>query len=158
MSNLPLQPTETVLEPAPPDAEADLDDALATDATATPGRLRAVAAANPAFLAAWAALAEHALDTDDPVAAYAFARTGYHRGLDAVRRAGWRGQGAVPWRHAPNRGFLRAVHALMRAAAAIGEAEEEERCRAFLRELDPDDGLGIGARDTGEPPGGDAGA
>ena len=41
---------------------------------------------------------------------YAYARTGYHRGLDALRKAGWRGTGPVPWSHAPNQGFLRALH------------------------------------------------
>ena len=48
----------------------------------------AVAAANPASLAAWAALAEQALDRGESVTAYAYARTGYHRGLDRLRRAG----------------------------------------------------------------------
>ena len=50
----------------------------------------AVAAAHPACLAAWAALASLAMDRGEPVASYAYARTGYHRGLDQLRRAGWR--------------------------------------------------------------------
>jgi hypothetical protein len=83
-----------------------------------------IAAAHPASSAAWAALAQSALAAGNAVEAYAYARTGYHRGLDALRRAGWKGQGPVPWSHVPNRGFLRAVHALSRAAAAIGEQEE----------------------------------
>lgn len=91
-----------------------------------------VAAANPASLAAWAALAERALEQGDWVTGYAFARTGYHRGLDLLRRSGWRGHGPVPWEHEPNQGFLRSLHALGRAAGAIGETDEEERCRAFL--------------------------
>jgi hypothetical protein len=62
---------------------------------------------------------------------------GYHRGLDALRRAGWKGQGPVPWSHTPNQGFLRALAALGRAAGAIGETEEHERCRAFLVDCDP---------------------
>jgi Protein of unknown function (DUF3151) len=93
-----------------------------------------VAAAHPACLAAWAALAEQAMSRGDVLLSYAFARTGYHRGLDQLRRAGWRGTGPVPWEHEPNRGFLRALHALGEAAAAIGEDDEAERCRAFLRE------------------------
>ena len=52
------------------------------------------------------------------VEAYAYARTGYHRSLDQLRKAGWRGQGPVPWSHEPNRGVLRALYALRRAAAA----------------------------------------
>ncbi|HEY5987459.1 MAG TPA: DUF3151 family protein, partial [Streptosporangiaceae bacterium] len=49
-----------------------------------------VAAAHPACLAAWAALADRAMSQGDVIVSYAFARTGYHRGLDQLRRAGWR--------------------------------------------------------------------
>jgi hypothetical protein len=94
----------------------------------------AVAAAHPACLAAWASLADLAMARGEPVASYAYARTGYHRGLDQLRRAGWHGHGPVPWEHEPNQGFLRSLHALGRAAAALGEDDEAERCRAFLRE------------------------
>jgi hypothetical protein len=93
-----------------------------------------VATVYPASSLAWAVLSEGALQAGLPVEAYAFARTGYHRGLDALRRAGWRGQGPIPWSHEPNRGFLRALAALSRAAAAIGETEEQERCAQFLRD------------------------
>lgn len=51
--------------------------------------------------------------------------------------------GPVPWQHQPNRGFLRSVHALLRAAQAIGETAEVVRCREFLLQLDPDDGQGV---------------
>jgi hypothetical protein len=88
--------------------------------------------AHPTSSRAWAALAEAALTAGSDVEAYAYARTGYHRGLDALRRAGWRGQGPIPWSHQPNRGFLRALAALSLAASAIGEADEAERCRTFL--------------------------
>jgi hypothetical protein len=97
-----------------------------------------VAAAHPASSAAWAALAEAALAAGRPVDAYAYARTGYHRGLDALRRAGWKGSGPVPWSHAPNQGFLRALHALGQAAGAIGEQDEAARCAQFLADSDPD--------------------
>src|SRR5438105_1343792 len=93
-----------------------------------------VAARFPAYSAAWAALAEQALARGDAVAAYAYARTGYHRGLDRLRRAGWRGSGPVPWEHEPNRGFLRSLNMLAKAAAAIGEDDEAERCEQFLRD------------------------
>jgi hypothetical protein len=95
-----------------------------------PGR---VAAAHPASSLAWAVLAEASLEADHPVQAYAYARTGYHRGLDALRRAGWRGQGPIPWEHVPNQGFLRALAALAKAARAIGEDDERHRCEEFLR-------------------------
>ena len=88
---------------------------------------------NPASSLAWAVLAEQSLSSGDELTAYAFARVGYHRGLDALRRAGWRGQGPVPWEHEPNRGFLRALAALARAAKQIDEVEEVHRCTEFLR-------------------------
>jgi hypothetical protein len=126
MQNL-LGPEPTLL-PADPVVDAAL--AAGTDPTD-------IAAAHPTSSAAWAALAERALDADEPVAAYAYARTGYHRGLDQLRRNGWKGFGSVPWAHQPNQGFLRALGALSRAAAAIGERDEATRCREFLSDSDP---------------------
>ena len=96
-----------------------------------------VAAQHPAGQLAWAVLAEQALAEGRTLPAYAYARTGYHRGLDALRRSGWRGQGPIPWEHEPNRGFLRALSALGRAAAAIGEDDEASRCEQFLRDSSP---------------------
>ena len=93
-----------------------------------------VAARFPACSAAWAALAERAFGQGDAVTAYAYARTGYHRGLDQLRRAGWKGHGPVPWEHGPNRGFLRSLHMLGVAADAIGEDDEAARCAKFLRD------------------------
>jgi hypothetical protein len=96
-----------------------------------------VAGAHPASSLAWAVLAERALHEAEPVAAYAYARTGYHRGLDALRRNGWKGHGPIPWEHVANRGFLRALGALARAAEEIGDDEEAKRCVQFLRDSDP---------------------
>ena len=109
----------------------DQEASLALRSGADPA---SVAARFPSCCAAWGALAERAMSDDNPVAAYAYARTGYHRGLDQLRRAGWRGHGPVPWEHEPNQGFLRALHMLASAAAAIGEQDEAERCRQFLRD------------------------
>jgi Protein of unknown function (DUF3151) len=95
---------------------------------------REVAAAHPTSSLAWAVLAERALTESQPVMAYAYARTGYHRGLDALRRNGWKGHGPVPWEHEPNRGFLRALAALGAAAEVIGEDDEALRCRQFLQD------------------------
>jgi hypothetical protein len=92
----------------------------------------------PDFSEAWATLAEQALAADEPVMAYAYARTGYHRGLDQLRRSGWKGHGPIPWDHRPNQGFLRALGALAKAAKAIGETEEYERCSQFLADSDPE--------------------
>jgi hypothetical protein len=112
-------------------------DEDAAAALAPPADPAAAAARFPGYSAAWAALAERALAGGDPVTAYAFARTGYHRGLDQLRRAGWRGHGPVPWEHGPNQGFLRSLHALGVAAAAIGEDDEAIRCREFLADASP---------------------
>ncbi|HVB46008.1 MAG TPA: DUF3151 domain-containing protein [Streptosporangiaceae bacterium] len=97
---------------------------------------RSVAARFPSCCAAWADLAEQSL-SQDPVAAYAYARTGYHRGLDQLRRAGWRGHGPIPWEHEPNQGFLRSLYLLGAAAAAIGEADEASRTSEFLADSSP---------------------
>jgi hypothetical protein len=86
---------------------------------------------------AWAQLAEDALADDKAVTAYAYARTGYHRGLDQLRRNGWKGFGPVPYDHEPNRGFLRCVAALALAADAIGETDEYNRCLDLLDDCDP---------------------
>ena len=96
-----------------------------------------LAAKFPASSLAWALLANEAHNEGRIVESYAFARVGYHRGLDSLRKAGWRGQGPVPWRHEPNRGFLRSLNALGRAAGAIGEDAEAERCATFLRDSSP---------------------
>ena len=91
-------------------------------------------AQHPRSLVGWAALAERATD---PMARYAFFRVGYHRGLDALRAAGWRGSGYVRGEHPANLGFLRCLDGLRRAAAGIGEKDEEDRCAQFLAQLDP---------------------
>jgi hypothetical protein len=126
---------ETVLDPISPEVAESLRAAVALPPAERRAAVSAVAARDPRCLQAWATLAELA---EAPVDQYAFARVGYHRGLDALRAAGWRGSGYVRWRHDSNRGFLRSLHALEQAAAAIGEVEEEQRCALFLRQLDPE--------------------
>jgi hypothetical protein len=113
------------------------DDLGVRQALAAGTPAQQVAAAHPDVSLPWAALAEEALAGGRTVEGYAYARVGYHRGLDALRRSGWRGQGPVPWSHEPNRGFLRSLSALGAAAAAIGEDAERDRCRQFLTDCDP---------------------
>ena len=121
------RPPETLLPPDPAAETLAWGEQLPTrDA------LDDLAARHPASPAVWAALAESALAANRPVDAYAFARTGYHRGLDQLRRAGWRGAGPVPWEHVPNRGWLRAVAALAAAADRLDEQDEALRCRQLL--------------------------
>jgi hypothetical protein len=124
-----------VLDPLAPAQAAALDAARSLPPDRRREAVAAVAAQDPRCLQAWADLAELSAD---PIEQYAYARVGYHRGLDTLRAAGWRGSGYVRWRHESNRGFLRSLDALRRAAGAIGEVDEEQRCDLFLRQLDPE--------------------
>ncbi|WP_216211529.1 DUF3151 domain-containing protein [Amycolatopsis aidingensis] len=123
-----------LLGPEPTRLPERADAEAAMDSGTDPAE---VAAEHPDYSEAWAALAEKSLAAGEVIAAYAYARTGYHRGLDQLRRAGWKGHGPVPWEHRPNQGFLRALAALGTAAGRIGETEEYERCKQFLTESDP---------------------
>jgi hypothetical protein len=125
---------ETVLPDDPLPVRSQLEDALGRPARERREAVSEVARVAPTSSAVWAALGSLARDE---VEAYAYFRVGYHRGLDALRRAGWRGSGYVRWAHQSNRGFLRCLDGLRATAGAIGETEEEERCAQFLLQLDP---------------------
>jgi len=132
MSQLPItEPDETRISEPAGSLEA-LAAAQGIEETAE------LAGRYPTCLAAWAELGEAALAVGRTVDAYAYFRVGYHRGLDRVRKAGWRGSGRVLWSHESNRGFLRCLRGLQLAAEALGEGDEAERCLSFLRELAPD--------------------
>jgi hypothetical protein len=126
LNNLLSGPPETLLPVDPAAAE------LAAGAAAVD-----LAAKYPTSSLAWSVLAEGALAEGHTIEAYAYARTGYHRGLDSLRRNGWKGHGPVPWEHEPNRGFLRCLAVLGKAAAIIDEKDEAERCATFLRDSSP---------------------
>lgn len=98
-----------------------------------------VVRAHPASPLAWSVLAATGFShrDEDPVTVYAYARVGYHRSLDMLRRAGWKGHGPVPWAHEPNRGFLTCLALLAQSAGTIGELDEAERCSTFLRDSSP---------------------
>ena len=132
--NLSTGLPETVLDPEPSEASAALAEALGRPGAEQRDAIAAVVARWPRMIAAWARLGDAARDDIEAYAAY---RVGYHRGLDRLRANGWRGSGYVRWRHETNRGFLRALHGLAVAAARIGEADEQERCELFLKQLDP---------------------
>lgn len=120
----------------PPPTHLPEDPAAAEVAAGTPAA--DVVRRHPASPVAWATLAEQARDADaDDVTVYAYARVGYHRSLDLLRRNGWKGHGPVPWEHEPNRGFLRCLALLALSARAIGETAEWERCAEFLRDSSP---------------------
>jgi hypothetical protein len=126
---------DNLLSGPPPTRLPDMQEAR--EAMEAGANAADVAARFPAYTAAWAALADEYFAAEHAVTSYAFARTGYHRGLDQLRRAGWKGHGPIPWEHEPNRGFLRCLHALARAALAIGEKDEAERCAQFLKDSSP---------------------
>ena len=123
LNNLLSGPPETLLPVDPAAAE------LAAGAAPTD-----VAAKFPTSSLAWGLLAEAALADGRTVEADAYARTGYHRGLDLLRR---NGHGPVPWEHEPNSRILRCLAALGKAAALIDEKDEAERCATFLRDSSP---------------------
>jgi hypothetical protein len=121
-------------------ADPSVDAALAANAP-----VASVVAAYPSSSLAWALLADEAWDRGATLESYAYARVGYHRGLDSLRKAGWRGAGPVPWSHEPNRGVLRSLFALRRAAIAIEEPGEPERLTEFLNGADPEALRALGA-------------
>src|SRR3954462_123242 len=127
-----MSPHDNLLAGPPPTLLPDEPEPRAALAAGTDPAT--VAARFPTSSVAWAALADRAFAAGSGVESYAYARVGSHRGLDALRRNGWKGHGPVPWAHEPNRGFLRALHALARAAGAIGEQEEYEPCSQFLKD------------------------
>ncbi|QIM19435.1 DUF3151 domain-containing protein [Leucobacter coleopterorum] len=113
--------------------DSDVDAALAAGRPA-----EQIVRDHPESPLAWAILADEADAEGREIEAYAFSRVGYHRGLDTLRKSGWRGAGPVPWSHEPNRGVLRALYALRRAAATIGEQSEVDRLTEFLEGADPE--------------------
>lgn len=130
----PSGPAQTVIDLEPADALDELAAALEVPADRRRAAVADVVARHPRFLDGWARLGELARDD---VEAYACFRVGYHRGLDRLRGAGWRGSGYVRWEHEANRGFLRALQGLHAKAAVIGEADEAERTAHLLAQLDP---------------------
>jgi hypothetical protein len=98
---------------------------------------QAVVRRHPTSSLAWAQASDDAWDQGNVLESYAFARVGYHRGLDSLRRNGWKGFGPVPWNHEPNQGFLRCLRSLARAADAIGENDEVSRLAVFIDDCDP---------------------
>ena len=112
-------------------------DPLGSDPAARRDRLEAIIRRFPTSSLVWALLSDEAFAAGEVIPSYAYARVGYHRGLDALRKGGWRGQGPVPWSHEPNRGVLRSLYALRRSAEAIGETDEVSRLDDFLQRSDP---------------------
>lgn len=128
--HLTPKPPETILTEEP----AAIAHAIG-DAAGDRSALESIAATYPRSMQVWAALATTA---DSTIERYAFARVGYHRGLDRLRAEGWRGAGYVRYEQPSNRGFLDCLRELQAAANEIGETDEAQRCTDFLRQLDPE--------------------
>lgn len=126
---------ETVLHPEPAEITSALAEAAGRPEPERRAAVAAIVARHPTSLSGWASLGDLGRDEIEAYAAY---RVGYHRGLDQLRKSGWRGSGYVRWGHDSNRGFLRALDGLRRCADAIGEQDEQERCEVFLHQLDPE--------------------
>ncbi len=126
-----------LLGPEPTLLPADGPDSIVRSAVEDGDDPRNLAAAHPESPLVWALLANEARADGDIIAAYAFARVGYHRGLDALRRAGWKGAGPIPASHEPNHGFLNCLLELSFAAQDIGETSEVSRIHDFLEDADP---------------------
>jgi hypothetical protein len=145
--NIPFE-QPVVLPPDPDDSAQQVAAAFTAfqagqnTAAVYRAQLNAIAARYPTCLNAWAALGELALP-DDVIAAYAFFRVGYHRGLDRARGSGWRGTQQLRWEDEDNRGFLRCLYGLMCAAKTIDEEAEVTRIHQFLLELDPSNHFGL---------------
>ena len=129
----PQGPPDVVLPPPPAEQSARLDRADTIEAVA------GVVAKDPTYLDGWATLGDLAASDaiSGAVEAYAYYRVGYHRGLDALRKNGWKGSGFVRWSAETNRGFLRCLQGLGRMAERVGETDESVRCAEFLIQLDP---------------------
>ena len=136
MSELPMADRhETVLPPDPEDVTERLAHARQAPEAERKAAVGEVVASRPTFIAGWAELS--ALG-EEPIERYAYARVGYHRGLDALRGSGWGGTGFVRWSQPTNRPFLVCLVRLRAAAAEIGEVAEVQRITDFLNDLDPD--------------------
>ncbi len=136
---LPPDPADSAQQVAAATAAFETGQLAVADYRA---QINAIVSRHPTCLSAWAALGELAL-REDVIAAYAFCRVGYHRGLDRARGSGWRGTQPLPWSAETNRGFLRCLYGLLQATTAIGETAEMTRIRQFLLELEPNNHFGL---------------
>jgi hypothetical protein len=142
--DIPIGKPQVELAAGPADSDQQADAIVAayhaktSDVDSCRERLSALGARYPTSLNTWAGLGELAL-SGDVITAYAFFRTGYHRGLDRARASGWNGSQRLRWKDEGNRGFLRCLYGLMQAATEIGETDEATRTRDFLLDLDPSD-------------------
>jgi hypothetical protein len=127
-------PPNVVLPGVDNSMQAALDAALGSPERDRRDAVARVVAQYPRYLAAWAALGDVARDSVESYMAY---RVGYHRGLDALRQNGWKGNGYVRWSAVSNHGFLNCLDGLARTAALIGETDEATRCAQFLLQCDP---------------------
>tara|TARA_B110000014_G_scaffold219441_1_gene174981 strand:+ start:561 stop:1001 length:441 start_codon:yes stop_codon:yes gene_type:complete len=129
-------PPETVL-PAEDETIINLleNAVLIEDDLSRRAELNRIAGMYPSSIQVWKTIAQYGRDIIESYAAY---RVGYHRGLDALRKNGWRGSGYVRWMHQSNQAFLTCLSGLQIISEEIGDQEESDRCFVFLLQLEPD--------------------
>ena len=108
-----------------------------------------IARVNPSDIHCWVALSIAIIETtklekvDQAVMAYAYARIGYHRGLDILRTNGWFGSGFIRSSVINNRGFLAALALVAITSKNLSYHEESSRCMEFLELIDPNNTIEI---------------
>ena len=125
---------ETILPLEPVYLVDQIREAVRSPLSVTKPDLLITASGNPESIAVWCGLG---LVSAELMESYAYFRLAYHRGLDSLRKNGWRGSGFVRWEHDGNRYFLTALNKLAEISLRIDDIVEADRCALFLRQLEP---------------------
>jgi len=125
---------ETILPDEDPLLANGLQEILENDLDTSLHKLFGFASKNPESIGVWCTLG---IKSTELMESYAYFRLAYHRGLDSLRKNGWKGSGFVRWQHTGNRFFLVALNNLANISEEIGDHEEATRCALFLRQLEP---------------------
>ncbi len=125
---------ETRLPDEDPLFEQELKKIRGNEPADKRSKLLELASKNPESIGIWCVLG---ISSSEMMESYSYFRVAYHRGLDSLRKNGWRGSGFVRWEHAGNRYFLFALNQLAEISKEIGDHIEAERCSLFLRQLEP---------------------
>jgi len=125
---------ETRLPSEDPTLEQEMNKVRGNESADKRSTLLILASKNPESIGIWCVLG---ISSSEMMESYSYFRVAYHRGLDSLRKNGWRGSGFVRWEHESNRYFLFALNQLAEISREIGDHAEAERCSLFLRQLEP---------------------
>ena len=125
---------ETRLPSEDPTLEQEMNKVRGNESADKRSALLILASKNPESIGIWCVLG---ISSSEMMESYSYFRVAYHRGLDSLRKNGWRGSGFVRWEHESNRYFLFALNQLAEISREIGDHAEAERCNLFLRQLEP---------------------